>query len=221
MRVREFNKHRIRGKFPSIKTGRMVYWESLNEEGYYRILDFDPQVTNYQEQPFKIVYIYDGKKHTYTPDVYVVRKDIRQVVEVKPETELNNTENLIKFEAAKEYCYEQGLEFKVVTDKQIFKGELVANLKLLYRYARVRIPFQHQMILAKILAALDTMPVAEICEMLKPKLGLDPWPYICGLVYRGALTTDLVDAPFNLKTELKSNFKIIGEESVERSYGRN
>jgi len=187
--------------------GRMIYWESRNEEGYYRILDFDPQVKSYQEQPFKIAYICTGKKHTYTPDVCVMRHGGQQVIEVKPESELNNAENRMKFEAAEEYCYEHGYEFKVVSDRQIFTGELVSNLCLLFRYARITFPFEHQIALAEVLNSFSIMTVADMSEILKRKLGFDPWPYICGLVYRGVLAADLRSTPFNFETEIKSNFK--------------
>ena len=58
---------KVIGKFPSIKNGRMVWWESQIERDYLYLLEIDPDVVSYEEQPLKIRYYLDGEPHLYTP----------------------------------------------------------------------------------------------------------------------------------------------------------
>src|SRR5258708_7622835 len=71
------------GKFSSVKTGRIAWYESLLERDYMYLLDFDPKVTYWHEQPLKFRYTLEGKTHWYTPDLEVHRDSKNQIVEVK------------------------------------------------------------------------------------------------------------------------------------------
>jgi hypothetical protein len=56
------------GKFPSLKLGRMVGYQSLIERDFIYLLDFDATVTTYAEQPFSLHYKDGSKQRRYTPD---------------------------------------------------------------------------------------------------------------------------------------------------------
>src|SRR5205814_2674316 len=71
------------GKFFSVKTGLVAWYESLLERDEMYLLDFDPFVTFWCEQPLKIRYVLNGKIHFYTPDLEVHRLAVKQLVEVK------------------------------------------------------------------------------------------------------------------------------------------
>ena len=45
------SRFRPTGKYPSWKMERMLQWESLNELNAFRLLDCDPRVTLFSEQP--------------------------------------------------------------------------------------------------------------------------------------------------------------------------
>ena len=53
------------GKFSSVKTGRVAWYESLLERDYMYLLDFDPCVTFWHEQPLRLRYTFAGKTHFY------------------------------------------------------------------------------------------------------------------------------------------------------------
>lgn len=79
---------KVIGKFPSIKMGRMIMWESQIERDYLYLVDFDVDVIFCQEQPLIVRYYNDsdGKIHNYTPDFLLIRRDNKkQVIEVKDE----------------------------------------------------------------------------------------------------------------------------------------
>jgi hypothetical protein len=44
----------IIGRFPSLKLGRMVDFESLIERDFIYVLDFEPDVESFSEQPLTI-----------------------------------------------------------------------------------------------------------------------------------------------------------------------
>src|ERR1039457_2276067 len=60
---------RSAGKYPSWKMDRMMHWESNNELNAFRLLDCDPNVTSYSEQPCRIAYVMDGVERIHFPDI--------------------------------------------------------------------------------------------------------------------------------------------------------
>ena len=83
----------IIGHYPSLKLGRMVAFESLIERDLIYLLDFEPDVTWFAEQPFTISYQYEGKALNYTPDFHVIRADQNILVECKPQKFVNTDVN--------------------------------------------------------------------------------------------------------------------------------
>lgn len=75
------------GKFPSWKMGRMIQWESINELNAYRLLDADPNVLQYFEQPYLVRYKLNGEIREHYPDCLVIRPGIKELWEIKPDSE--------------------------------------------------------------------------------------------------------------------------------------
>lgn len=69
---------KVIGKFPSLKMGKMVWWESQLERDYIFHLEFYRSVISYEEQPLKLRYKLDREVHCYTPDFLVVRHSKKQ-----------------------------------------------------------------------------------------------------------------------------------------------
>src|SRR3989442_12552544 len=68
------------------RTAAMAAFESSLERDLLLLLDFDPDVESFEEQPVKITYYDDyGRRHTYTPDVLVrYRGDITSASVLTP-----------------------------------------------------------------------------------------------------------------------------------------
>jgi hypothetical protein len=60
-------------KYPSWKMGRMIEAESEPEMNAFRLLDVDPTVTAFYEQPLRVRYRLDGTEHAHYPDILVER----------------------------------------------------------------------------------------------------------------------------------------------------
>lgn len=126
----------IIGKFPSLKMGRMIAYESLVERDYIYLLDFDPTISEFKEQPFAILYQHEGKKRQYTPDFFFVRQKQKYLIECKPEKFVDDEENQVKWVAARQWCGMNDATFHVVTDVDIRNGSRLENVKLLTDHAR-------------------------------------------------------------------------------------
>ncbi|MCP4535776.1 MAG: hypothetical protein GY832_01355 [Chloroflexi bacterium] len=124
------------GKFPSIKMGRMIAFESLLERDFVYLLDYDPAVEWFEEQPVTIEYVSEDKVLSYTPDFHLIEGQRNVLIECKPDQFVDTEENRPKFAAARAWCAHQGWEFRIVTDQQVRAGFRLQNVKLLTRYAR-------------------------------------------------------------------------------------
>ena len=127
------------GLFPSLKMGRMVAFESLIEQDYLYILDYEANVIAFEEQPVTIQYAWQGKPRGYTPDFLVRREEGCELVECKPAALVNGEDNQRKFAVAQEWCKPKDWSFVVVTDQDLRSGMRLANIKLLTQYARTGI----------------------------------------------------------------------------------
>ena len=109
----------VRGYFYSLKNDRRVDYESLNEQCLMKILETDPSVVSYCEQPLKLEFRWNNRTYPYTPDLLSVDIHSRtKLYKVKPKKAIEQDDGklLAKFEAARSYCSDRGWEFEVVTD---------------------------------------------------------------------------------------------------------
>lgn len=134
------------GHFPSLKLDRMVAFESLIERDFIYVLDFEPDVTWFAEQPLTIPYQYNGKALSYTPDFHVIKGGQNLLIECKPQKLIGKDDNQRKFVAAQAWCASREWAFQVVSDEQLRRGHRVRNIKLLTQFARYSIgpPVKHR-----------------------------------------------------------------------------
>jgi len=109
----------VRGHFFSLKNDRRVNYESLNEQSLMKVLETDPNIIEYCEQPLQLRIVWKGKEYTYTPDTLSKNIFSESVLyEVKPTEDLESDDGRLanKFAVAEEYCLERGWKFKVITE---------------------------------------------------------------------------------------------------------
>lgn len=126
------------GKFPSVKSGKMVLHEFGNELSYLYHLEHDREVLCYTHQPLTLHYKLNGKKRRYTPDYLVIMKNYeKHIKEVKPEKKV--ARYMEQFQLIEQILKEKGFIFSVVTDTFIKQEPRLYNLKFLHRYYRIPI----------------------------------------------------------------------------------
>src|SRR5215467_695338 len=106
--------NKVIGRFPSVKMGRVVWWESQIERDYIYLLEIDPDVLAYKEQPFRVKLELFGSLRSYVPDFLVVRKSRKQIVEVKPVEKVTTEENSLLFPVMRQIAAERRYEYMVV-----------------------------------------------------------------------------------------------------------
>lgn len=128
-----------------------VVYRSSWEKRFFEFMDNNPNVLTWAAEPFYIEYMKPyitktGKqavrKAKYYPDVFVEYRNKsgeikREVIEIKPYKQTRKTRakkatrrlqeeytyqvNMAKWAAARKWCESRNLEFKIMTEKSIFK----------------------------------------------------------------------------------------------------
>jgi hypothetical protein len=159
----------IIGRFPSFKLGRMVDFESLIERDLIFVLDFEPDVETFCEQPLTIEYQDEGKVRHYTPDFYVIKKGQHLLIECKPEKFVQSAKNQRKFSAGQAWCATRGWAYQLVTDQSLYSGYRLQNIKHLTQFARYAIsPAMKQRIRAFLSVTSFPVTIAEVMFKIAP-----------------------------------------------------
>jgi hypothetical protein len=187
------------GKFFSIKMNTMLWFESLLEESLMYLLDFDPDVKRFKEQPFHIRYLYNGKKRRYTPDLLVERAEERQIIEVKPRRKVKTEKYNLLFRIVSPICEIEGYKFKVFTEEQILWQPRFNSIKALWSYARTPLRTQHQIYCQELLQINKVVSLAEAFEFFKAREV--PKQIVYALLFWGALDFDLTE-PLNSNSQI-------------------
>jgi len=119
-------------KFPSTKNNRHMHLEYSLERDRAQLLEVDPYVKWYKEQPFRIEYEDEGKEKKMFPDFLVARiDDSLTVEEIKPYDKANDPDIKRRFAIEKKLLEQDGYLFEVHTEKEIRGGFKLENAKKL------------------------------------------------------------------------------------------
>ncbi|HEV2912597.1 MAG TPA: TnsA endonuclease N-terminal domain-containing protein [Pyrinomonadaceae bacterium] len=187
------------GKFFSVKMNTMLWFESLLEEALMYLLDFDPGVRRFREQPCRIRYILDGKTRHYTPDILVERVNEKQIIEVKPKKKVMNEKYDLLFRIILPICEEAGYRFKVFTEEMIMQQPMLNNIKALWSYARTPLYPQHQIFSREFLQENPLVSLGEVFESFQQKN--IPKQVVYALLFWGLIDFDLTE-PLGLNSHV-------------------
>lgn len=194
MPVRKIPKNHliVTGGFSSQKSDRMIGFESLLEKDYMLLLDFDPTVANYEEQPIRIPV-------PKVPQGYVIDLKVNyhsrptELVEIKTQSDLDKHAQKYapKFEAAHIYCAERGWRFVIQTEQDIRTPRL-SNLKFLRRYRTVQPEVQQREAVLRCMAQSGGQSTSdELLDQLGPNQREDWLPVLWSMLLRGDLIADM------------------------------
>src|SRR6266700_4182635 len=156
----------------------MTAFESSLERDFLLLLDFDPDVEFYEEQPVKITYRDDrGRRRTYTPDVFVRYHTDRlqaqhtqpHLWEVKYRDDLRQhwAEYRPKFRVAQRYAHQQGWRFRLVTERHV-RTPYLENVKFLGSYRVMHVDDSHQAQLLRILSDVKETDPVSLLALISP-----------------------------------------------------
>jgi len=140
------NYRSVTGLVASELNAKQTAFESTLERDFMLLVEFDPDVLTYEEQPVRIDYLSaDGQARHYTPDILATYRQIPNSTTLKPPllAEIKYRRDLFeqwqelkpKFRAARRYAKEQGWNFKIITEVEI-RTPYLKNVKFLRQYQR-------------------------------------------------------------------------------------
>jgi len=132
MPVRQIPKNfrSLTGRFSSGKNSRGIAFESSLERDLAVMMEFEPRILEFEEQPLHIPFRGpDGKPHIYTPDFRVAYREWNPedgpiqkcLVEVKYREDLRKDWAILRpsFKAAVAFAAARGWHFKILTEREI------------------------------------------------------------------------------------------------------
>jgi hypothetical protein len=189
------------GRFPSTKMRRMIAFESLLERDFIYLLDYDPAVEWFEEQPLSIEYDHETKLLHYTPDFHLLERGQHVLVECKPGRFVETEENRRKFAVARKWCEERGWEFRVITDQQVRSGYRLENVQLLAKYARQKVDaMMCGQIQAFLRAAQAPVCIHDLEQAIHPIASPGITASIFYLAYHHEIDLSLDEAPISETT---------------------
>lgn len=195
-------KRNIIGYFPSVKMRRNIQFESTIELDYCYILDYDKNVLSFEEQPLVIEGEIAGKRRKYTPDFRVQhqkQKDI--IVECKPFNMIDVKGNQQQFEIGRKWCEQEGLEYKIITDKELRTGHKLANIKVLWRFARQPVTADAKAYVFGLLnTAIQPLTIAELASKFTTSDFQAAMRIIYHMAYYQHVLMLIDSVPLNLET---------------------
>jgi hypothetical protein len=134
-RVVKRSNARSTGKFPSWKMNRVIEFESLNELAAFLYLECNPSVKHYWSQPCKIQYRDGEEERIHYPDICVDFGTHKELWEIKPESELDDSNLIRRTRLLWPSLLERGYVYRVIAGETLMRQPYYTNLKLLRRHS--------------------------------------------------------------------------------------
>lgn len=113
--------------------GRMLQWESQNELNAFRLLDCNPEISRFCEQPCEIVHTIRGDEHKHRPDILVQRNGLKEFWEVKPDTETMDADLVERNALLAQDLHSLGYRYRVMNAKELAVQPRLRNAITLLR----------------------------------------------------------------------------------------
>ena len=188
---------RSTGKYPSWKMGRMIHWKSINELNAFRLLDCDPNVTSYSEQPCQIVYILDGVERVHYPDILVTTTAGKQLWEAKLRSNASEPEVIARATFLSRALPRWGYEYRTVIGEDLARQPRLNNANLLLSLGKRAVSDCEWEDVRRIVAEQGALVWSEASS---GNYGAKGREILSSLVLRGVLTIDM-NSPISPATE--------------------
>jgi len=171
------------GKYPSWKMGRMMQWESHNELNAFRLLDADPTVKAFFEQPVRIRYALGGEEHFHIPDILVVREQGKFIWEVKPQRYSDTPDVQDRTAFLTQTLPNHGYQYQVVLAEDLAKKSRIEAVCQALRFGRFDVPaIEHERIRTTFQNAVAPVTWDAVLDGLFGARGKN---YVCRLMLEG------------------------------------
>lgn len=166
----------------------MLHWESTHELNAFRLLDANPAVLRFCEQPLTVRYVLDGVEHDHYPDIQVVTEQGKELWEVKTGEDAASPEVAQRTRLLAEALPAFGFAYRVVTAEDLAVQPRLANVLFVLRHGRTDIPIVERERIRVLLAKLPNLTWGAI---RRGALGTKGLNYACRLILEGGLVADI------------------------------
>jgi len=205
---------------PFPKQGRSIRCQGQLEAAAARVLAACPLVEGIQEQPLAIHYAWSDANDELTllngPPTKEFRKNHRcsyvvpdflvsfvcgrkRLVEIKPSHKLSRPLTQRKLQVARLLALAQGWTYHVVTERELFAGPMLANVRLLERFRQLRVD---PIVLKRIAdsVAAEVMTLAELSRRIESLEASSLRAAVFHLVAVERLSLDVMQEPISNST---------------------
>ncbi len=189
------------GKFPSWKMSRMLQWESVPELNAMRLLDADPFVRFFAEQPLTLRYRLNGESRIHYPDLLVERdNDPKELWEIKSARDAARDEVAARTALLCADLPAYGYAYRVVYAEEVCRQPRLSNALEILKWGRGPITAVER---ERIRAILNRLPAVTWGAAVSGTLGRNGRHSLCRLVLEGMLAFDV-----NQKLGLDTRFTL-------------
>jgi hypothetical protein len=177
------------GKYPSWKMGRMLQWESENELNAFRLLDCDPDVTSFNEQPCEILYVLNGQTRSHFPDILVQKSGCKEFWEVKPESKAMEPGVLERTSLMINDLPRWGYSYQVALARDLALQPRQRSVRVLLDFGRRTATGCEREFIRRTFNQRGSVRWGDAC---RGEFGLYGREILCNLVLRGVLSIDML-----------------------------
>jgi len=178
---------------------RMLQWESPHELNAFRLLDANPAVGRFEEQPLVVNYVLDGIQHDHYPDVRVMVDGAQELWEVKTRADALDPETTRRTKLMTKGLPTFGYRYRMVIAEDLASAPRLTNALTLLQSGRADISIVERERLRRLLAQIQQVTWGDI---LDGALGARSKASACRLMLEGALR-------FDMGTRLKESTVIV------------
>lgn len=178
-----------RGKFPSLKLGRMVRWKSYLLRDYLFLLEFDGEVLSYDESPVEVKYTYGGQQQSFITDLVIQRQDTRELLKLIRDEEPAYTKGFA-VQLLTVPSLQPGYELRVVTESYVRRQPYLNNIKMLWRYARTPVSDPaYQLFCLDFFGGVTSARLGDLIDFFRERSLTER--EVFSLIFHGLLCADL------------------------------
>lgn len=202
--IRRVVKYKTTYYLSSHKNKRTVACESNLEFLMATLLEANPQVTSFIEQPFLVTWKDQaGIHHKHIPDFLArFRNGMRLLIEVKPDSALNELEINERTQLIQsEFSRDSKFHYVMIIESQIL-GTTLENAKAVLRYPRIDVnPHEIEALRVAFSGAITPPSIESLCNSHSLNNLRDLESKILGLIRLGYINFDM-EFPFNSRSPL-------------------
>lgn len=167
---------------------RSMCWDSPAELNWLRLLDADPNVLEFREQPCSIYYRLDGVEQRHVPDTLVRTTEGAAFWEVKSAADSIRSDVAARTALLAAHCPAHGYQYGVAISEDLRREPRLRNVRLLLRHGRSPITFEQRELCRRLFQRNQAFSWQSIVDELHAPLTMS---VACRLVLEGTLALDV------------------------------